>query len=214
MVPSSSGSRWRGRLTASAIRRRVHGSTRSARLARRGPGPGAHGACGDPAAVMGAPGAACAGNLRADARAAAVSSSTVGPSRLHFPIRGDAGTGSGGCCRRWRRDPGELWARSASGAARPGYSALFNSAYTALLLGNPTPGVAFDITRPDDPVLRLLGYSRWFDREKRSLGVVEPAPPRAWVARSCGQAPRSRYGSQVFRGNPASLCPTPPPESR
>jgi hypothetical protein len=64
-----------------------------------------------------------------------------------------------------------------------GYSALFNSAYTALVLGNPTPGVAFDITRPDDPVFRLLGYGRWFDRAKRSLGVVEPTPPRAWVAR-------------------------------
>jgi hypothetical protein len=64
-----------------------------------------------------------------------------------------------------------------------GYSALFNSAYTTLLLGNTNPGVAFDISRPEEPALRLLGYSRWLDTQAGALRVVEPEPPRAWVAR-------------------------------
>jgi hypothetical protein len=64
-----------------------------------------------------------------------------------------------------------------------GYVSLFSSGYAALVTGSPNPGVAFDVNNEALPVLRLLGYGVFYDRDTSQLTIIEPPPPRAWVAR-------------------------------
>ena len=64
-----------------------------------------------------------------------------------------------------------------------GYVSLFSSGYAALVTGNPNPGVAFNLGRQDEAVLRLLGYGIVVDRETSRVAVIQPPPRQAWVAR-------------------------------
>ncbi|MFN8526599.1 MAG: YfhO family protein [Chloroflexota bacterium] len=62
-----------------------------------------------------------------------------------------------------------------------GYNPLFSAEYATLVAG-ARPPIVFDIDRADKPALPLLGYGVIFDNARRTVVVLDPPPPRAWVA--------------------------------
>jgi hypothetical protein len=63
-----------------------------------------------------------------------------------------------------------------------GYSWMYNGSYGVLLTGNGRR-VAFDVDRPEDGPLFLLGYDTVIDASKRLVTLRKPESPRVWVAR-------------------------------
>jgi hypothetical protein len=87
-----------------------------------------------------------------------------------------------------------------------GYTALFSSGYATLMTGNPDPDVFVAVGSAENPGLAVMGYPVVFDNAARHLSILEPSPPRAWVARCAwpggAQAVRDRafpYQSCVTR---------------
>ena len=64
-----------------------------------------------------------------------------------------------------------------------GYTALFSSGYATLMTGSPDPDVFIRVGSVDNPALAVLGYQAVFDNDARQLTVLQPSPPRVWVAR-------------------------------
>jgi hypothetical protein len=63
-----------------------------------------------------------------------------------------------------------------------GYLPLFNVEYGNLTTGADQP-VIVEVGRADNPAIPLLGYSTIVDARQRTVTVMSPPPPRAWVAR-------------------------------
>jgi hypothetical protein len=72
-----------------------------------------------------------------------------------------------------------------------GYQSIFGAAYMELLMGGANPGVLLYPLSVDDPALALLGYRYVVPPERRTVIVVDPAPPTIWVAR-CAWPGRAR----------------------
>lgn len=64
-----------------------------------------------------------------------------------------------------------------------GYVSLFSGGYMSLLAGTMNPGVALSAPPGSEPVLYLLGYEVIVNLQAARVAVLEPPPPRAWVAR-------------------------------
>jgi hypothetical protein len=76
-------------------------------------------------------------------------------------------------------------------ATPSGYQSVFGAGYMELLTGTANPGVLVYPSSTDDPALSVLGYRYVVTPDRRTVIVVEPAPPLVWVAR-CAWPGRAR----------------------
>ncbi|MCC7104527.1 MAG: YfhO family protein [Chloroflexi bacterium] len=64
-----------------------------------------------------------------------------------------------------------------------GYANIFSAEYMTLLTGGANAGVVIDPREDQSGLLYLLGYGVLIDRDKHVVTVLQPEPPRVWVAR-------------------------------